>query len=66
MKELSIERMEMVSGGANTCSNIGNGIAISALAVSALALATGPVGWLAVASFGLSYAGVAACQLGLA
>lgn len=69
MKELSIEQMEIVSGGittTNNCSNIGNGIATASFIISGIALATGPIGWLAVAGFSLSFGGVVACQLGYA
>ena len=71
MKELSIERMEDIHGGTrtkNNCSNLGNGIATAGLifGMTALALATGPIGWATWASFALSGAGVVACQLGYA
>jgi hypothetical protein len=69
MKELSIEQMEMVKGGTkttNNCSNVGNGIAMGSFIVSGIALATGPVGWLALAGFSLSFGGVVTCQLGYA
>ena len=68
MKELSLERMEEINGGANNCSNLGNGFAMASLIVSmtGLALATGPVGWTVWAGFVLSGASVTACQLGYA
>ena len=71
MQELSIERMEKIHGGTrttNNCSNLGNGIAMGGLifGMTALALATGPIGWATWASFALSGAGVMACQLGYA
>lgn len=71
MKELSFENMENISGGTrttNNCSNLGNGVAMAGLLLgaTALALATGPIGWAAWASFAASGVGVVACQLGYA
>lgn len=68
MKELSLERMEKINGGTNNCSNIGNGFAMASLmvAMTGLALATGPIGWTAWAGLVLSGASVTACQLGYA
>jgi hypothetical protein len=70
MKELSMERMELVSGGTtttNNCSNIGNALAMSGLTVSmiTLAIASGPIGW-GLLGLGISFGSVVACQLGYA
>ena len=50
MKELSFDRMENIHGGTrttNNCSTLGNEIAMAGLifGMTALALATGPIGW---------------------
>lgn len=65
MKELSIEKMEIITGG-NNCSNYDNFIATGGMIAGALglALATGGLGMIALAGvgFGFSYASVASCN----
>lgn len=67
MKEISIERMEVINGGKNNCSNLGNGLAIASLNVAMISLAvgSGPVGW-GLLGLGLAFGAVSACQLGYA